>query len=446
MSQKSHIALLMMVKNESKRIHVSLNSVLGVVDSVVIYDTGSEDNTIEIIEEFCSKHNLPLRLKKGEFVDFSTSRNVSISFAEEFEEIDWLLLLDCNDELQEGHLLKGACQTLLHKEPDKTAFHLCQVWKSGAIDKYWNTRLIRSRTGWKYKGVVHEFLENTVDKTRYAHRLTGPILFQDRTKDDNKSMKRFSRDKILLEKEYEKNPDDTRTIFYLAQTLGCLQMFKEAYDLYLKRATYENYPEERFQAYFRAAKIADNIFNDPWEKCLSMYLRSYEVLERAEPLVKISEHYKDTKEWRLSYTFAKAACELEYPHNAILFVDKSVYDYTRWHLLGIVSFYCKRYIEGRIGCLKAIEQGVHPDLDKSNLKFYENVKDLRLSELDVEILKTKSELNSIKPDANTEFATRMKKKDFFSKKTQELIREHPNLSRKSIGSKVSKAWKKYRDS
>lgn len=445
MSRNSHIALLMMVKNESKRIHVSMESVLGTVDSFVIFDTGSEDNTIEIIEEFCSKHKIPLHLKRGEFVDFSTSRNECISFAEEFDEIDWLLLLDCNDELQEGHLLKGACKKLLNTEPDKTAFHLCQVWKSGSVDKYWNTRLIRTRTGWRYKGVVHEFFENTVDNKLYAYRLTGPILFQDRTKDDDKSSKRFARDKILLENELEKYPDDTRTIFYLAQTYGCLRMYKEAYDLYMKRSTYENYPEERFQAYFRAAKIADDVFKEPWEKCLSMYLRSYEVLERAEPLVKISEHYKDTKEWRLSYTFAKSACELEYPHNAILFVDKMVYDYTRWHLLGIVSFYCKRYIEGRIGCLKAIKEGVHIELDRSNLRFYDNVSDLRLSELDVEILKTKADLTSINPESNTEFAKRMTKRQFYATKTNELQKSHPNLSRKSIGSKVAKAWKNYRD-
>lgn len=443
--EATHIALLMMVKNESKRILVSLESVLGIVDSFVIYDTGSEDNTIEIIENFCEKHKIPLHLKQGEFVDFSTSRNVSISFAEEFDEIDWLLLLDCNDELQEAQHLRGACLKLL-QDPTKTAFHLCQVWKSSSIDKYWNTRLIRARTGWKYKGVVHEYMANTENKELLVHRLSGPILFQDRTKDDDKSLKRFFRDRVLLEKEYEKHPEDTRTMFYLAQTYGCLRMDKQAYDLYLKRSEYENYQEERFQAYFRAAKLADHSLDEPWEKCMSIYLKAYEVLPRAEPLIKIAEYYNKKKQWSLAYTFAKAACELEYPHSAILFVDKLVYDYTRWHLLGVVAFYCERYVEGNIGCIKAIEQGSHVETDKDNLKFYEDYNKFKFSELDNAIMKLRLDFESRQSQVtNKPSVEKMSKKDFFAKKTEELKTAHPNLTRKSINSKVTKEWKKYRD-
>ena len=105
-----HIALLMMVKNEHKRLHVSLNSVLGYVESIVMYDTGSEDNTIEIASEFCKKNNILFRLKQGTFVDFSTSRNESLEFADSFEDIDYLLLLDSNDELRGGTAMRKFCK------------------------------------------------------------------------------------------------------------------------------------------------------------------------------------------------------------------------------------------------------------------------------------------------------------------------------------------------
>ena len=45
-----HIAVLMMVKNETKRLNVSLNSIKDFADSLVIFDTGSTDDTIELIE------------------------------------------------------------------------------------------------------------------------------------------------------------------------------------------------------------------------------------------------------------------------------------------------------------------------------------------------------------------------------------------------------------
>ena len=92
----THIAVLMMVKNETKRLRVSLDSVRGFADSLVVFDTGSTDDTIAILETFAAESGIPLRLKQGEFVDFSTSRNVSLDFADEFPEIEYLLLLDCN--------------------------------------------------------------------------------------------------------------------------------------------------------------------------------------------------------------------------------------------------------------------------------------------------------------------------------------------------------------
>ena len=52
-----------MVKDESKLIKITLISCLGVVDSLVVYDTGSTDNTVEIIKDFSIKHNIPLHLK-----------------------------------------------------------------------------------------------------------------------------------------------------------------------------------------------------------------------------------------------------------------------------------------------------------------------------------------------------------------------------------------------
>ena len=61
-----------MLKNEEKRIHVSLESIKN-LDGLIIYDTGSTDNTINIIKDFSTLNNIPLHLITGEFIDFSTS-------------------------------------------------------------------------------------------------------------------------------------------------------------------------------------------------------------------------------------------------------------------------------------------------------------------------------------------------------------------------------------
>ena len=88
---KVHICVLMMLKNEKARLQVSLDSIKGIANSLVVFDTGSTDNTIKICEEFCKKYNIPFRLKQGEFKNFSTSRNESLDFADTFDDIDYIL-------------------------------------------------------------------------------------------------------------------------------------------------------------------------------------------------------------------------------------------------------------------------------------------------------------------------------------------------------------------
>ena len=362
-----HIALLMMVKNEHKRLHVTLNSVLGYVDSILLYDTGSEDNTIEIASSFCEKNNIPFRLKQGVFVDFSTSRNVSLDFGDTFEDIDFLLLLDTNDELRGGVELRKFCESQIDT-PDN-AYMLTQEWWSGQYIKYFNTRMVKARKGWRYVGKVHEYIENTLSENQ--DKVTAPdkiVIYQDRTADDDKSSKRFERDKILLLEDYKEKPDDTRTVFYLAQTLSCLGDFEEALKYYSIRSKMGGFYEENFESLLRCGDLTAALGRD-WYESMSWYLKAFEHTTRAEPLVKISQYYKD-KNWLLCYTFTELACKLEYPTKCVLFVDKQAYEYTRWHLLGISGWYAGFYEQGKVGCIKAIETGINVDLNQSNLKFY----------------------------------------------------------------------------
>lgn len=98
------IGCVMMVKNEEKRIHVSLNSVVRCINCCIIYGTGSTDRTVEIIKEDCDKHKINLYMICGIFVNFSVSRNILLDYADT-KEVHYTLLLDSNDELQGGGVI-----------------------------------------------------------------------------------------------------------------------------------------------------------------------------------------------------------------------------------------------------------------------------------------------------------------------------------------------------
>jgi len=318
-----HISALVMVKDEEKRIHVTLNSIIG-LDSLIVYDTGSTDKTIEIIQEFCRVHSIPLRLKCGIFVDFSTSRNVALEFADSFPDVDFILLMDSNDELQSETLRMIAERE--NNNVAKTAYLVCQkLKKKTSVTTFFNIRFIKPRSGWRYRGSVHEGFELNNDTIPRISKLPETVvLYQDRDQDDLKSYSRFNRDKELLLKDHLQNPSNPRTVYYLAQTLDGMGNFEESEKYHRLRVEMGGFIEERFMSAFRVACLQKE-----WEDSFKWYMKSYSILQRAEPLINIADHYHKTRQWNLGlgYHFAKLACELKYPENSLFYVERQAYDY-----------------------------------------------------------------------------------------------------------------------
>lgn len=359
------IGVVLMVKNEEKNIEKTLKSVIGVVDSIIIYDTGSTDNTIKILKNFSETNKINLHLKQGEFIDFSTSRNISLDFADTVN-VDYLLLLDANDELK-GKGLREACSENFKK--DVNAFLVCQKWFSGKTTTYFNIRLIKARKNWRYKGSVHEYIKDISEQNKNVQKLDDNFyIYQDRTDDDNRSFLRFSRDKELLLQDIKNDPENTRSLFYLAQTCDCLNQIEDTLKYSKLRLTLKGFDEEIFHSLMRCGKYSEKIGLD-WNLCFEYYIKAYNDFNRVEPLTSIAEYYKNKKMWNIAFIFIKRACELEFPYNHVLFVDQDMYDYTRWHLMGIIAYYVQEYQYGKYACIKAIEK-YHKDIDEKNLKFY----------------------------------------------------------------------------
>ncbi len=368
-----------MVKNEEKRICVSLDSVKDVIKSVVIYDTGSTDNTIPVIREWCEKNKVELRLKEGQFVDFSTSRNVGLAFADTFEDIDYLLMLDSNDELRSPVELMNICEEF--KEKPESGFLLCQEWFfGGSTTKYYNVRLIKPRHNWWYRGVIHEYINRYESAESEAREIMEStelvkchhiVIYQDRVADEGKSIPRYKRDKELLLAEIAKKPKDSRSMFYLAQTCECLNEPDEALYYYRLRTMLDGFEEERFQAFLRCGDNSQKLGHEMHE-CIKWYLKAYHHTKRAEPLVKIGSLYASHGNHHAATMYFKEACLLQFPSDAILFVDRHTYDYERFHKLGISGWYAGSFLEGKVACMRAIQANNNSTIDTSNLKFYED--------------------------------------------------------------------------
>jgi glycosyltransferase involved in cell wall biosynthesis len=356
------LALTMMVKDEAITIKKSLDSVKDVIDSVVVYDTGSSDDTPSIISKWCTENNKPLYIKHGEFCDFSTSRNTLLEFAETIDKPPkYLLLLDSNDELRNPENIVSFI-----KSTNCTGYKLQQCWDTkGNLTKYWNVRLVKNKSGWRYTGRVHEYIQTNV-QGKIPEVQENCFIYQDRTDDCEKSGERFKRDVVLLLEDYNSNPTEPRTCFYLAQTYKCLGDTTNASKYYELRTHLGGYYEEVFYSHLQLARIS-NVWEDVFKWCI----KAYEMISRVEPLLIIVEHYLMKRNFHMAYLFINTAYHLEYPKNQGLFIDNNSYEYKRYHLMARIAWYVGQKEIGREACIKAII-AKNRDIDKHNLKFYES--------------------------------------------------------------------------
>jgi glycosyltransferase involved in cell wall biosynthesis len=360
------IAAVLMVKNEENFITTSLNSIKNIVDGIIIFDTGSTDDTINKIKQFANKFHIPYHIKQGVFVDFATSRNELLKMANDLLTFDYLLLLDCGDEYQQDDNFN---LRLFLENNKNDSFMIKQKWYTGNTTiHYYNTRLIKNKPGFLYKGSVHEYLKTP--NNELSLRINGIALYQDRVlNNDGSTQKRWSQDLILLLKDFKEDPTNARTQYYLGQTYECLNDHEKAKYYYKLRAfNNDGFNEEMFNAALKCVQLEI----EEEEKIKWCYI-SLKIMYRAEPLTIMARFYRLKNNYVLAYHFSKIACDVDYPENCILWVDEKCYNYDRWHELSIASFYVKKYDVGKNACLQALKTDNEKLLNKKNLSFYENV-------------------------------------------------------------------------
>ena len=89
------LCLNMIVKNESRVIRRMLESVYPILDSYCICDTGSTDNTVEIIESFFREKNIPGKVIHEPFRNFEYNRSFALKACDEID-ADRILLMDAD--------------------------------------------------------------------------------------------------------------------------------------------------------------------------------------------------------------------------------------------------------------------------------------------------------------------------------------------------------------
>lgn len=346
MGTSASICLNMIVRDEEHVILEALGCVLPHIDTWVIVDTGSKDRTMDVIRDFFRDAGLEGELHQRPWRDFGTNRTEALRLCEGKADYAWVM--DADD------LVVGDLE-LPRLTLDAYALRF------GTSFTYWRTQIFRTTRPFCYRGVVHEYAA-CEDGAYTSGRIQGDYHVESRRLGArNRAEDKYERDCALLHAALEKDPDDSRSVFYLAQSYLDAGKPEQALKWYRKRASMGGWAEEVYYSLFKAAECMQRL-GHPWEKVQDAYLRAHEARPvRAEPLHAIARQYRLQDRFALAHVFARRAAELAFPHEEKLFVHRDVYSYKALDELSIASYYTGRHRDSFEQATRALRSRLLPD-------------------------------------------------------------------------------------
>ncbi|MES2113151.1 MAG: glycosyltransferase [Bacteroidota bacterium] len=321
MTEQKTICLNMIVRNEAAVIGRCLASVLPVIDYWVICDTGSTDDTPNVITEALA--SIPGELHHHTWVNFGVNRTMAMKIAE--KKADYVLLIDADMVLNVYREFKPALNA--------NAYLLRYT---GALD-YWQTMLVDSKFNWEYVGPTHEYIRSPFGSR--GEKLDAISLTH--FADGGERTEKFIRDISLLEAALANEPNNTRYMFYLAQSYANLGDFAQAINWYSKRIDAHGWEEERWYSMYQLAVMLEKSGAET-EIVMNAYLQAYEYRpSRSEPLYQLAKLLRGKQRYVLALLYIERAIKVPYPPD-ILFIEKPVYDYLALFEYAICAHYAGR--------------------------------------------------------------------------------------------------------
>lgn len=233
--------LVLIVRNESKRLRQTLESALPLISGWTILDTGSTDDTETVARRILG--DLPGQFVHRTWTDsFADARNAAFEAARAYvcqAEGEYLLHLDAGEQV-------GTSGPLPALTAD--AYRVNVVY---AGCEFPSVRLFRARTPWRWKYRVHETAEGG-----QVSDLRGLEVFSDLGDQSADKYRRYAR---LSELDLVDFPEDPRVMFYAAQNWYGAHEWHNALDRYALRCAMGGYADEIWYSAMKMGMCWENL-------------------------------------------------------------------------------------------------------------------------------------------------------------------------------------------
>jgi len=362
------ICLNMIVKNESKVIIRLLESVLSLIDTYCICDTGSTDNTKELISDFFDKNNINGKIIEEPFQNFEYSRNFALNACLGLS--DFIILLDADMILRNQNFDKNQLKLV----------DFCYILQGNENFYYQNTRIIKNNGLFNYSGVTHEYVNVPIGSRML--KIDKNKLFIIDIGDGGAKSNKYERDIQLLLKGIEDTkdmpgkPNFERYHFYLANSYFDCGNYEKAIEIYRKRIEIGGWEQELFYSYYRIGLCFK--FRNKIENAIFEWMNAFtKCPHRIENLFEIINYYRIKGENNLANIYYQIALNIlkqKLDKENYLFLHNDIYTYKLYYEYSVFAYYLNiKNINDEI--IEILNNSNDTQINNNlmnNLKFYKN--------------------------------------------------------------------------
>lgn len=357
------INLCIMVKNAGDGFRSILENNLPYVDKWTFLDTGSTDNTLEIIKDVMK--NKKGKLYQEPFINFRDSRNRCLDLAG--ESCKFNIMLD------DTYVLKGNVREFLHLIRSDQRGDSYNVMINSDNLLYGSNRITKSDRKLRYIYKIHEIIQ--IDDNFIVQIPEDEICIKDINNQYmiERTRKRKEHDLELLFEEIRENPDVPRHLYYIANTYAGLEKWNDAFEYYQKRIAHsvEGFRDEVTDSYFQSAMIAENHLGWKWDKCEKIYLKCFNYDEtRSDALFMIGHYYYKIGMNHRAFPYFKKGFKLGTPIHNTSDLRPMIYNNYLPKLLTELCYEFGYYKLGQKAAEKYLKHNPHDDTIKSYFEIF----------------------------------------------------------------------------
>lgn len=338
--RKKTLCLNMIVKNESHIISENLEKLTQKVkfDYWVISDTGSTDNTKQLIKQFFKSKNIRGEMFEDEWKGFGHNRTKALEHA--YGKTDYLLIFDADDEIIGDLNLPLDSLTL-------DSYRL--VFGNANTFTYERPLIVNNHKKWQFVGVLHEYL----DTLPSGSEQTTAVLIGDysvvsgRTGNRSSDPDKYLKDAHVLEKAYAEELETDgkladRYAFYCANSYFDCGQYAKAVEWYKTTLTRNGWDQEKYVCCIKLYKGYKRL--GQLDTALFYLIKSfYYDKERVECIFKLIVHYTCEGQMQIAYSFYSLIRDyyenkyLTISYSSKLFVDNRVVNFFLPYYMIIVA-------------------------------------------------------------------------------------------------------------